>query len=381
VNARATKSAPLKSLLDVFSEIDDPRVERTRLHPLVNVLTMSLVGAMAGADGWDALALYAREHEDVFEGFLDMSAGTPSADTFRRVFEALPPATFQAAFRDWLQPLLDDLKGKTIAMDGKTLRGALAHSRKRGGSFHLLHVWATEHRVLLGQAAVETAGNEAAAACELLAALDIKGATITADAASCTAEVTQTIRDGGGHYLLATKANQPCLLEHVQRRFAEAGADEATDKNVTDNKAHGRLERRIAHVLPIGKLPANVSAPWADMKSIVRVDRIRVTNNVSLARAYYISSHSPKSKGLAARIRDHWKVENQLHHILDVSFGDDRRKIRSEWGAQNFALVCRHALSLFKREPSKMSVAMKKRRAMWQPSFCLKLLTYGFQGI
>lgn len=377
---RKKPSPVLQSLLDVFSEVEDPRVARTRAHPLVNILTMSLFGALAGADGWDALADYAEVQEEFFAEFLDMPHGTPSADTFRRVFEALDPQAFQQAFRSWLEPLLGELQGQTVAIDGKTLRGALSHARGRHGPFHLLHVWATEQRLLLGQSAVETAGHEPAAAVELLSALHIKGATVTADAASCTAEVTRTIRERGAHYVLSLKGNQGTLYDHVVQLF-DSVPRHAAEFAVESDKGHGRLEQRIVRALPIGELPVNIQAPWVDLKSIAEVIRIRVGKELSVTRSFYITSHPPKAILLAACIRDHWKIENQLHYVLDVSFGEDRRKIRSEYGAQNFALVCRHALSLIKRDPRKKSVAMKKRLAMWNPRHALELLTYGFHEL
>jgi hypothetical protein len=146
--ARKDKPDPLESLLQSFSEVPDPRVDRTRAHPLVNILTMAFFGALSGADGWDALALFAHMRADFFSTFLTMPKGTPSADTFRRVFEALDPDAFQDAFRRWLKPFLDNLEGQTIALDGKTLRGAVAHAGGKVGAFHMLHVWAAEHRIL-----------------------------------------------------------------------------------------------------------------------------------------------------------------------------------------------------------------------------------------
>jgi predicted transposase YbfD/YdcC len=374
----AKKPSPaLQSLLDVFSEVEDPRVARTRAHPLVNVLTMSLFGALAGADGWDALAEYAVVQEEFFAEFLDMPHGTPSADTFRRVFEALNPQAFQTAFRSWLEPLLGELQGQSVAIDGKTLRGALAHSRGRRGPFHLLHVWATEQRLLLAQSAVETAGHEAGAALELLSGLELRGATITADAAYCNAEVIDVIRERGAHYVLALKGNQGALHDHVVRCFDSVPRSE-TEVDIQAEDGHGRTEQRIVRALPIGALPEKIRATWKDLKSIVEVVRVRAAKSLSVTRAFYVTSHPPKAHALATRIRDHWKIENQLHHVLDVSFGDDRRKIRSENGAQNFALVCRHALALIKLNPIKKSVAAKKRLAMWNPMNALKLLTYGF---
>lgn len=380
---RCPKSPRLDSLLIVFAEIPDPRVARTRVHPLVNVLTMALFGTICGADGWEALETFAKEREDFFETFLDLEGGTPSADTFRRVFEALDPQAFQEAFRRWLKPFLDNLQGQTIAMDGKTLRGALARSAGSGGAFHLMHFWATEQRLLLGQKAVDGAGGEVQAALELLQLLDVRGATITADANSCTAGVTAAVRDAGADFVLALKGNRSALHKHVQQRFADAAKRNfrGVKQYRSRDDAHGRVEYRWVRAMPIGDLPPRIRAPWTDLRTIVLVERVRAASSLSVETSYYVTSHDAQPKLLAQRIRDHWKIENQLHHCLDVSFAEDNRRIHHENGAQNFALIARHALSMLKREPSAMSVAMKRRRAAWSRTYVLDVLATGFPDV
>jgi predicted transposase YbfD/YdcC len=224
---------------------------------------------------------------------------------------------------------------------------------------------------LLGQVAVGGAGDEVPAALELLRSLDIKGTTVTADANSCASEVTQAIRDGGGHYILALKGNRGALHDHVEHCFAVARGDGYPEAppHVTGDQAHGRTERRFVRAMPMGQLPPNIRAPWAALKTIVQVERVRLTDHLSVHRSYYITSHPPHAAKLAVRIRDHWKIENELHYCLDVTFGEERRAIRSEYGAQNFALVCRYALSLLKRDPTKLSVAAKKKPAGARPTF------------
>jgi predicted transposase YbfD/YdcC len=383
---RKAEPAALVALLEAFSEVPDPRVNRRMFHPLVNVLTMALFGAICGADGWEALALYAEHRAAFFKGFLDMPRGTPSADTFRRVFEALDPQAFQDAFRRWLRPFLDDLRGQTIAMDGKTLRGALAHARSRDGDgFHLMHVWATEQRLLLAQKAVAGAPGEVQAAVELLKMLDLEGATVTADANSCTAAVTSAVRERGADYVLALKGNRGTLHKHVQALFADAAKTDycGVERFKSDDEGHGRLEYRCVHALPLAELPPRMKAHWTDLRTAVLVERVRTTNasTTTTDRAYYVTSHAAKPKLLATKIRAHWSIENQLHHCLDVSFAEDRRRIHTEHGAQNFALVTRYALSMLKRESSKMSVAMKRRKAAWSETFILDVLSCGFAEI
>jgi predicted transposase YbfD/YdcC len=344
---------------------------------------MALLGVISGADGWEELELFAEERAGFFKTFLSMPKGHPSADTFRRVFEALEPTAFQAAFRRWLEPILGDLRGQTITLDGKTLRGALAHSAGRGGAFHLMHVWAAEQRLLLGQKAVEGAPGEVQAGLDLLKLLDIKGATVTADANSCTAEVTAAVREAEGHYVLALKGNRSALHKHVKKCFDEAEQAGYPRVKAFESKddAHGRLEYRIVRTLPVGKLPAAIKAPWTDLKTIVQIDRVRALDSLTVHRAYYVTSHGAEPKQLAARIRGHWSIENQLHHCLDVSFSDDRRTIRSKNGSQNFALINRYALSLLKRDPTKMSVPKKRRRAAWSDTYFIEVLSNGFPAI
>jgi len=384
-----TAPNPLRSLVDVFSEVVDPRVARTRAHPIENVLTLALLGVISGAEGWEDLREFAKRKAPDLSQFLALSHGTPSADTFRRVFEALPPPAFHEALMRWMRPMLGNLAGQTIALDGKALRGAMAHTRQ-GGAFHLLHVWATEQRVLLAQAAVGGAGEEVPAALELLRSVDLTGATVTADANFCTAGITQVIRDRGGHYLLALKGNRSTLHRHVADCFAtERDGDFATTKpDVQKGGAHGRSELRIVRAMSAALLPHELRERWTDLESIVQVERLRLADELSFQRSYYITSHAPQAKKLAPRVRDHWKIENELHHCLDVTFGDDRRAIRSEYGTENFALLARFALSLLKRNsgPSstnkdKRSVRMKRKIAMWSDSYYLEVLNSGFPAI
>ena len=380
---RHPPSPTIASLLTSLGSVPDPRVNRTLLHPLVNVLTMSLCAVISGAEGWDDVAAYAALRAAFFATFLEMPNGTPSADTFRRVFEALDPRAFQEAFQRWLEPFLGSLAGQTIAMDGKALRGAIAHAAGHAGAFHLMHVWATEQRLLLAQKAVDGAPGELQAAVELLKLLDIKGATVTADANSCTSEITRTIRQGGGHYVLALKGNRSALHKHVTQLFDEAADDDyrGVATHSAKDEGHGRIEFRMVRALPVDALPPRMKAAWCDLRTVVAIDRVRTVKTTTLERSYYITSHKPDPKLLADKIRRHWSIENQLHHCLDVTFGDDRRRIHDENAAQNFALLARHALSLIKREPTKKSVAMKRRMAAWSHEFLLQVLSCGFAHV
>src|SRR3712207_2928700 len=126
-------------ILKHFGTLKDPRVERTMRHPLLNVLVIALLGVIAGADGWKALAVFAKARAEWLATFLDMPDGVPRKDTFRRVFGALEPRAFEVYFRSWVQTLAQTLSGEVVAVDGKSVRGALGKSMQ-GTPLHLVHV-------------------------------------------------------------------------------------------------------------------------------------------------------------------------------------------------------------------------------------------------
>ena len=191
------------------------------------------------------------------------------------------------------------------------------------------------------------------------------------------------MRSGGAHYVLALKGNRSTLHKHFQKLFAEAERDDyrGVSHFASGDEGHGRTELRIVRAMSLGELPEAIKAPWTDIKTIVQIDRVRSADALTVHRGYYVSSHRADAKELASRIRKHWSIENQLHYCLDVAFGEDRRTIRSENGAQNFALVTRYALSMLKREPTKRSLAMKLRQAAWSESYFLDVIACGFAKI
>jgi predicted transposase YbfD/YdcC len=372
--------AAIREIIEHFETVPDPRVERTRYHPLVNIIVMALCGAVCGADGWDALETYVNARIDWFSSFLDMPRGAPSADTFRRVFSALDPKAFEAAFRAWVRSLTGDLAGKTVAIDGKTLRGAVGRSSSLG-PFHLVHVWLVDDQLLLAQQAVTGAPEEVAAVNEMIPLLDLAGATVTADANSCTAKTTATIRDANADYVLAVKGNRRALHTHVKGIFADAEAHQYRGIRtfLTVEKAHGRTESRTVRTRRLGPLPPHIKAPWTDLHTAVQVERTREVNGkVSHGTFYHITSLKPNPELIAQSIRGHWSIENQLHYCLDVTFREDARAMRDQNGVQNFALLTRAAMAMLRRESStKKSLAMKRRVAAWDPEYLLKVLTAG----
>jgi predicted transposase YbfD/YdcC len=376
------KPPPFVSLVcEHFKELPDPRVERTRLHSLLNVLVMALSGVIAGADGWDDLAAFAKVNKGWFATFLELPAGVPSADTFRRVLSSLEPRGFEKCFRELVAGLAQSVEGEVVAIDGKSLRGAITKAGSKT-PLHLVHVWATKQRLLLSQRGIQGgASGEVAASLEMLGLLDLRKAIVTTDANGCTAEMTTAIRAQGADYVLALKGNRGKQHGYVEQLFAAAETEKyaGVATHVSRDKGHGRLETRTVRVLEPTDWPDAKRLPWTDRRTAVQIERSRQVNGkTSVERHYYVSSLPPDAEAHARVVREHWGIENHLHWALDVTFGEDRRVIRDEVGAQNFALLARLALMLLRNEKSeKYGAPIKRKMAGWNPDYIFRVLTAG----
>jgi predicted transposase YbfD/YdcC len=360
----------------------DPRLDRTKRHPLENILVMSLCGAIAGAETWDDLERFSEAREKWFGTFLDVSGGTPSADTFRRVFERLEPKQFEECFRNWVAALAADFRGEVVAIDGKTLRGYVEKAGEKT-QLHLVHVWATEQHLLLGQKAVNGASGEMAAIPELLKLLDLEGAIITTDANGCTAPVTRAIVEAKAHFVLTVKGNRGRFHDHVVDGFAGRERFAKAHRHEWVEEGHGRRETRVVSVMEPKDWPWKTknNGEWAGLRTAARIERTReVIGGETTAEIHFaISSLPPNAKRIGEAIRAHWGVENHLHWTLDVAFADDRRRVRDARSAQNLATVSRLALTLLKHAPAraeeKASIPLSRKMAAWDNRYLARILT------
>jgi predicted transposase YbfD/YdcC len=356
----------------------DPRVARTRRHPLRNVLVMGLCAAVCGADGFKAIAAFARSRAGFFRRFVSLRHGTPSADTFRRVFGALSPEAFEASFRAWVGALAQGVGGQVVALDGKAVRGAL---QVGAGPLHLVHAWAAEQRLVLAQQAVKGAPGEVQALVQLIGALQLEGAVVTVDANGCTRQVAQACVDKKAHYVLALKGNrgplhcfvQALFVLHAWQHTLPSGKGCIAPKV---ERAHGRYEVRTVWAINVRHWPAD----WPGLRSAVLVHRKRMVPGQEVQSSWhtYVSSLPANASRLSRAIRKHWDVENGLHWVLDVGFGEDRRRVRHATAAENLARLHRLALTLLQREKSaRMGIALKRQQAGWDTAYLLRVLSVG----
>lgn len=370
-----------------FQPLKEPRVKRTRRHSLLNILVFSLTGALCGASGWEDLEEFAEEKRELFEGLLDMPDGTPSADTFRRVFGALDGRAFEECFAAWAAALCealggeDALRDKVVSFDGKTARGAFQRTATGKLEFlHVLHAWSSENHLLLAQEAVAGAPGEVKALPGLIRSLDLAGAVVTTDANSCTRKVAEACVESEAHYALALKGNRGALFQAAVAAF-EAAGPHPFGTHVSHDAGHGREETRRVSALPLVHWPLK-GKRWPGAHTLVRVERYRAgqsTAHASLEVHYYLSDLPAEDcERLGRVIRTHWGVENGLHWVLDVAFAEDKSRIRDVTAQRNWGLVQRMALNLLKQDTtSKRGIAAKRKKAGWSNSYLLHLLTLG----
>lgn len=335
-----------------FQDLKDPRVERTRKHPLINIIFIAVCGVLCGANSFAAIHEFGCDRRTWLARFLDLNDGIPCEDTFRRGLARLDPGAFERCLLNWMQAVQELTANRLIAIDGKTLRGSY-NKRDGKAAIHMVSAWATENTLSLGQVVVDEKSNEIPAIPELLRLLDLEGAPVTIDAMGCQKEIAEEIREGGGDYVLAVKLNQPTLYEQVTAAVAEGLEQDAApiDEYGTEETGHGRQETRTYAVFPA---PATVDpqGQWRDLCAVgvTFSERTDARGQTSLEGRYYILSRLLSAEEFAGAVRGHWGIENNLHWQLDVSFREDDCRVRTGHAAANLSVIRRFVLGLLKRE-------------------------------
>jgi predicted transposase YbfD/YdcC len=357
--------------------LKDPRINRCKRHLLIDIVTIAVCAVIANANTWKEIAIFGRRRKDWFQGFLALANGIPSQHTFERVFDRLDPQTLQRCLLGWLHDISELLGVRHIAIDGKTLR----HSG--GGNsphrqLHLVSAWAAEANLTLGQVAVDEKSNEITAIPYLLELLQVKGALVTIDAMGCQKEIAKQIVEQGGDYVLAVKDNQPQLKEDIEGCFDKAYESKCEgiryDWHDTEEIGHGRHEKRMYEVIYAPEGIRNEDA-WEKLTVIGKCSSERTVNGkTSSEERYFIGSRDCSAKQYGRALRNHWRIENNLHWQLDVSFAEDASRIQKRFGGENFALLRRLALGLLKRHPSKDSIKSKRYEAALDVAFLEEVL-------
>jgi predicted transposase YbfD/YdcC len=359
-----------------FRKLKDPRINRRKLHLLLDIIVVALCAVLCGAKDWQQIETFAKQRHEWLRRFLKLPNGIPSHDTFERVFDRIDPQAFHRCFQDWVAAIAENLKIKHIAIDGKTLRGS---GSSKLGALHLVSAWATEHHLCLGQVATAEKSNEITAIPELLELLELHGAIVTIDAMGCQKAIASKVLERGGHYVLIAKDNQPTLREEIETKIRETLAGDLDgvqhDQHSTEDRGHGRVERRHCTILTDLE-GMSCQKEWEGMSVIGMYVRERQVGTASptLEISYFIGDKKMNAKSYLKVLRDHWGVENNLHWQLDITFAEDDNQVSKRSSAENLTLLRKLALIMLKRHPSKQSLACKQWNAALNTEFLEEVL-------
>jgi len=363
----------LSKLATVFSQVKDPRRDLLKLHQLNDILLISVLAVICGADTWKDIETFAISKEEFLNTFLELPNGIPKLDTYRRVFAAIDSQCFENCFIEWINSFASLNDKEVVAIDGKTIRGAKSNGKK--SPIHMVSAWASEQNIVLGQVKTQEKSNEITAIPELLNILSLENTVVTIDAMGCQKEIAKAIINKDADYILAVKENQKQLYQDIQDEFKFG-------KNIIsstcEDLGHGRIETRVCSMVVDFQFINPINS-WKNLITIIKIDSIREFKNsdkpTQIATRYYISSLNDSTEYFQKAIRAHWAIENKLHWTLDVAFSEDASRKRIGNSAQNFSMITKMALNLLKNEKTaKQGVKGKRFKAALDNQYLIKVI-------
>jgi predicted transposase YbfD/YdcC len=377
------------SLIAHLSQVPEPRIDRRKLHDLVDVLVIGICTLLCGGETFNDMEDFGEAKQEWFKTFLKLTNGIPSHDTFNRVFAVIDPQQFLECFLRWTQSVRQTVHQEIVAIDGKALRRA---SNKKESVKYVVSAWAESNSLVLGQLKVADKSNEITAVPELLRVLELSGCIVTLDAMGCQKKIAREIMEADADYVLALKGNHEKVQEEVKSFLDDALAQKqaprpahakvpqaaATLESIeTVEKDHGRLEIRRYYQSAELDWFADRSK-WEGLKSLGMVESVReVDGQTSIERRYYLSSLPLGVQTFARAARGHWGVENKVHWVMDVCFREDQSRARTGYAAENLATLRRLALNLLKREQTrKRGIRGKQLNAGWDHAYLGRLLGF-----
>jgi predicted transposase YbfD/YdcC len=353
------------NFLDYFKDLEDPRFARNQLHSVAEILLVTLCAVICGAEGWQDVEDYGRLKLEFLRNSLPYKNGVPSDDTLRRFFRAIDPEGFNERFVRWVKNFQELPSGSIIAIDGKTSR----HSFDNEVALHLISAFASEARIVLGQEKVSDKSNEITAIPRLLEWLDLRGAIVTIDAMGCQHKIAKQITEKQGEYVLALKGNQSDLHEDIRLFFEDKALLKEADikTHETVDGGHGRVEARRCIVTSRIAWLKERHPQWRSVQSIIKIESKRQGTDRSTEEVRScITSLSPDAQKILRVVRGHWGIENALHWVLDMSFGEDQSRIRKKNAPENMAIMRHVALNLLQAAKLKrQSIKRLRKMAGW----------------
>lgn len=372
------------SLIDHFSEVEDPRLDRTKKHNVIDIISITVMATISGMQNWIEIVDWAETNEEWLKTILELPAGVPSHDTFGRVFSLINPESFQEAFKAWIESIKVSFpEREIIAIDGKFLNGSIVNSNSRS-SLTIVSAWACKSGLSLGQLSsrLKKEEGEKRTMEKLIDQIDVRGNIITIDAGGATTTIIGKISSRGGDSVVGLKDNQRRAKRLAANLFAHEKAQELKRTVTTENRGHGRDEKRTYELLELDSLKIiglrsaikKFNKKWPSITSFGRViSERKIGKEVTIHERFFLTSLKDENE-FAESVRSHWKVENSLHWQLDVTFREDFCRARIGHAAENLAIIRRLALNLLKKDISeKKSIRRKQLLCNWNKSYLLQV--------
>jgi predicted transposase YbfD/YdcC len=371
-----------KPIMGYFSAIPDPRSKINRLYPLYEIIAITILAVLSFAKGWEDIERYGKAKRKWLSKFLELKHGIPKHDVYRRVFNVLKPELIEACFMNWVRAIKQETAREIVAIDGKTVKGTF--NAETGKALHIVSAWGAANRMVFAQVKTDEKSNEITAIPTLLEKIALEGSIVSIDAMGCQYDIADKIVKKKADYVFSLKGNQGSLHEDVEEYFADfdfakparAMKDIRFQSASTHEERRGRIEDRDYAVSDDVEWLHERHPKWKSIESIGFVDsRREEKGKVKSERRHFVSSMPADAEEFARVVRGHWGIENSLHYVLDVVFGEDDSRIRSEKGPENMTFIRKIALTIARSDTeTKSSVAGRIKQMTWSDSYLEQLL-------
>jgi len=358
------------NLYERFEVLEDPRDVRGKKYKLIDIIIMTIYGILNKHEDFSNIAYFLELNSSYFVRLLKIECGkTPSHDCLSDVYAAINPQKFMEVFIEWTKDIVKMKSGKIINIDGKAVREA--QDKVNGGNIpYIVSAFLSNIGISIGQVKVEDKSNEYTAIPELLDLIDIKGCTITIDAAGTYIKIAEKIVSKKGNFVLKAKDNQPNLLADCKFSFDNESENILHDEVV--EKDHGRIEKRKYYLYNDSK--NTIADPIWD-KIVNSIGKIEVTreyigyNKKTVTEHYYVMNKNMTVEEFKKATRSHWGIECSLHWVLDVIFNEDSSRNRLGDSIHNLSLVRKIVFNLVKLDNSFGKVPTNRKLTNYQHDF------------
>lgn len=356
-----------RSFFSIFETLEDPRCDKGKKYPLMDVIILALYGVLIGFEDFTNMSYYLKKRERELMERLCLERGVPSHDVFSDVFRALDIEAFMELFVEWVKGIAYQKSGKHIAIDGKAVRAATKKS-ENGNIPYIISAFMCGCGLSVGQKEVGEKTNEIPEIPRLLELIDITDCFVTIDAIGTQTEIMDKIIDKGGHFCLQLKKNQKTAFEDVELFFRDMEGNgskrfEKMDMYSEIQKDHGRIEKREYRIFAEGDEIKKVLDPkWGHVNCLgmARLTR-QAGESISREIHYHLLDTVVSAEKYGQLARGHWEIENGLHWVLDIHFKEDASTANEDNALANLALLRKIAFNFTKLDPAMAKKSTKKK--------------------